>query len=141
MYYINGIWLLLLGLIAAPDVLISRKPETRKYFDKLVPHQGWIGIASIVFGFIHLIKFLRYLRLFDWIPVGMITYLAGVIVTLALGFLLGVGTLKNFINSGGAKTKMDSLRANLAPKQGSLGTIGIVIGLWILFYRIFDLRI
>ncbi|OPL18617.1 MAG: hypothetical protein AVO35_04605 [Candidatus Aegiribacteria sp. MLS_C] len=141
MSYLSGIWLVVLGILAAPNLIISRKPEAKEIIAKMVPYQGWFGAISAVYGVIDIIRFIGRLDWFEYIPVGMITFIAGAVVTLALGLLLGIGVIKSFVSSDEAKAKMDEMIAKLAPKQGTLGLLGIIIGLWIIVYRLLDLAL
>lgn len=141
MSYLSGIWLTVLGIMAAPNLIIAKKPEAKEILDKLVPYQGWFGAVSAIYGIIDIIRFLGRLRWFDIIPIGMLTFIVSAVVTLALGLLLGIGVIKSFVSSEDAKAKMDQLIAKLAPKQGTLGLLGIIIGLWIIIYRLAGLTL
>lgn len=136
MSYLNGIWLVVLGILAAPNLIISKKPEAKEIIAKLVPYQGWLGAVSAVYGLIQIIRFLGQLRWFDAAPIGFISWIAGSVLTLALGLLLGIGVIKSFVSSVDAKAKMDEMIAKLAAKQGKLGLFGIIVGLWIIVYRL-----
>lgn len=141
MSYLSGIWLAVLGILAAPNLIISKKPEAKEIIAKLVPYQGWIGAVSAVYGIIDIIRFLGKLRWFDLMPIGFLTWIVGAVLTLALGLLLGIGVIKSFVSSGDAKAKMDEMIAKLAPKQGTLGLLGIIVGLWIIIYRLAGLTL
>ncbi|MBN2587349.1 MAG: hypothetical protein JXA64_06770 [Candidatus Fermentibacteraceae bacterium] len=141
MSYLSGIWLAVLGIMAAPNLVIAKKPEAKEILDKLVPYQGWFGAVSAVYGVIDIIRFLGRLDWFEYIPIGMITFIVGAVVTLALGLLLGIGVIKSFVSSAEAKAKMDEMIAKLAPKQGTLGLLGIIVGLWIIIYRLAGLTL
>jgi hypothetical protein len=141
MSYLSGIWLAVLGIMAAPNLIIAKKPEAKETLDKLVPYQGWFGAVSAVYGVIDIIRFLGRLDWFEYIPIGMITFIVGAVVTLALGLLLGIGVIKSFVSSAEAKAKMDAMIAKLAPKQGTLGLVGIIVGLWIIIYRLAGLTL
>jgi hypothetical protein len=136
MSYLNGLWLLVLGLLAVPSLVIAKKPEAKEWFDKVVPFQGWFGVASAVYGLIQVIRFLGQLRWFDLAPIGFLSWLVSGILLLVLGLLLGVGVMKTFISAENAKAKMDETIAKLAPKQGTFGIAGIIVGLWIVVYRL-----
>ena len=136
MSYLNGIWLAVLGILAAPNLIISRKPEAKEIIAKMVPYQGWIGAVSAVYGLIQIIKFLTHMNIFHYIPVGALTWLASGLLQLGLGLLLGIGVIKSFVGSEEAKAKMDDMIAKLAPKQGMLGLLGIIVGLWTIVYLI-----
>ncbi len=141
MSYLSGIWLAVLGIMAAPNLIIAKKPEAKETLDKLVPYQGWFGAISAVYGVIDIIRFLGRLDWFEYIPIGMITFIVGAVVTLALGLLLGIGVIKSFVSSPEANAKMDAMIAKLAPKQGTLGLVGIIVGLWIIIYRLAGLTL
>ena len=141
MSYLSGIWLAVLGILAAPNLIISKKPEAKEIIAKLVPYQGWIGAVSAVYGIIDIIRFLGKLRWFDLMPIGFLTWIVGAVLTLALGLLLGIGVIKSFVSSADAKAKMDEMIAKLAPKQGTLGLLGIIVGLWIIIYRLAGLTL
>lgn len=134
MSYLTGIWLVLLGLLAVPSLIIAKKPEAKEWFDKVVPFQGWIGVGSAVYGLIQLIRVITNLQVFDFSFLMGITWLAGALLELILGLLLGVGVMKTFISAENAKAKMDETIAKLAPKQGTFGIAGIIVGLWMIIY-------
>jgi hypothetical protein len=136
MNYLNGIWLVVLGILAAPNFIIAKKPEAKEIIAKLVPYQGWIGAVSAVYGIIQVIRFLTHMRIFDYMPIGALTWLASGLLLLSLGLLLGIGIIKSFVSSEDAKVKMNNMIAKLAPKQGTLGFLSIIIGLWVIIYRI-----
>jgi len=136
MSYLNGIWLAVLGILAAPNLIISKKPEAKEIIAKMVPYQGWIGAVSAVYGLIQVIRFLTHMSIFQYIPVGALTWLASGLLQLGLGLLLGIGVIKSFVGSEEAKAKMDDMIAKLAPKQGMLGLLGIIVGLWTIVYLV-----
>ena len=49
---IYGITLVILGLLAAPSLVLSRKPEAKEWYDKVAPWQGWVGIVFAVIGIV-----------------------------------------------------------------------------------------
>ncbi|MBN1435395.1 hypothetical protein JW921_11600 [Candidatus Fermentibacterales bacterium] len=132
---INSLWLIVLGVLAAPNLVISKKPEAKEILDKLVPYQGWFGAVTAVWGVIQVIRFITNLDWFDFIPVLMITWLVMSLLSIGLGILLGIGVIKTFVKS----EKLDELVAKLAPKQGKMGLIAIIVGAWALIARIFDI--
>ena len=128
MFY--GIWLIVLGALAVPNLVIAKKPELKGVLDKLVPIQGWMGVVSAFWGAWGIIgAILGIAALTTW-PIWWITWLATSVVTLGLGILLGVGTAKTFIKSPAAQAKMDQTVAKIAPYQGTLGLAGLGLGAW-----------
>ncbi len=130
MGFVSGIWMALLGVLGAANLIIAKKPEAKELIAKLAPYQGWIGAVSAlwgVWGVIHMILSLGMLG--SW-PILWITYLATALLQLSLGLLLGVGVLKTFIKQPQAVEKMDMLVTKLAPWQGKLGLVAIGMGVW-----------
>jgi hypothetical protein len=130
MGFLGGIWLALLGVLAAPNLVLSKKPEAKQWLDKITPYQGWIGAISAVGGALVCISALLNLGWLAHWPIYWATYAANGVLQLCLGLLLGVGVLKQFIKAPQAVEKMDQTIAKLAPKQGVLGLIAIGLGIW-----------
>ncbi len=139
MSWFTGLWLALLGVLAAPNLIISKKPEAKEIIAKLAPYQGWIGAGSAIWGLIKLIGTFKYFDWFSVIPVGIITMVVAALLTLALGLLLGIGVIKTFVSSEAAKAKIDEMMAKLAAKQGILGLLGIIVGIWMMLYVLLNL--
>ncbi len=134
---LEGIWLIVLGALAAPN-LFAKSPEAQKGIAKIAPYVGWIGIASLVWG---VLKLIDLLRITSFIGGGLrpliffLVFAASVVVLLALGFMLGIGTLKMFIKDANAQAKMDQTLAKISPYQGTLGLASIILGVILLIYR------
>jgi hypothetical protein len=137
--FFYGIWLFVIGVLAAPNIIVSRKPEAKEWIDKLVPFQGWMGVISLVWGIVQVIRFLTKLRWFDHIPTAFITWIVYSVCLVVIGILLGMNVIKSFVSNEEAKQKMDELVTKLAPKQGTFGLISIIVGLWIMIDRIFGI--
>jgi hypothetical protein len=127
---IAGIWMMLLGVLAAANLIIAKKPDAKELIDKVSPYQGWIGAVSALWGAWLIISSILNLGWLSTWPLWWLTYAANAVLLFALGLLLGVGVLKSFIKQPQAVEKMDQMIAKLAPKQGVLGLIGIGVGAW-----------
>ena len=127
---IGGIWLTVLGVLGASNLIIARKPEAKELIGKMAPYQGWFGVVSAFWGAWGIIQSILGLAWLVSMPIYWVTFLASSVLQLALGILLGVGTLKMFVKQPQAVEKMDNLVAKLAPKQGVLGLIAIGVGVW-----------
>jgi hypothetical protein len=128
MIYGFSFWLIILGVLGAANLIISRKPEAKEIIDKLVPYQGWFGFASFVWGIFTILRALSWMSAF-----GMgfgITVLAIGIILMLLGAILGVGVAKTFIKNKDAQKKMMKVVDKLIPFQGTLGFIAIFLGIW-----------
>jgi hypothetical protein len=134
------IWLVLLGILGASNLIIARKPEAKELIAKMAPYQGWFGAVSAILGLLGLIFTnifgLGIFALGLWGIIWWVTSLAGNLVMVALGLLFGVGVLKTFIKQPQAVEKLDEMVAKLAPYQAKLGLISIGVGVWGLLVRI-----
>jgi hypothetical protein len=137
--WFTGLWLAILGVLAAPNLIIAKKPEAKEIIAKMAPYQGWIGAVSAVWGLIKVIQCFRWFSWFSLVPVGVLTMIVSALLTLALGLLLGIGVIKTFVSSEDAKAKMDEMMAKLAPKQGLLGLLGIIVGIWMMLYVLLNM--
>jgi len=132
MYFGYGIWLAVLGILGASNLIIARKPDAKELIAKLAPYQGWIGAVSAIWGVWTIISCLLNLGMLAH-PALLIfwaSWLADGALEVALGLLLGVGVLKTFIKNPQANAKMDQTITKLAPFQGLLGLIAIGLGVW-----------
>ncbi|MBX7082576.1 MAG: hypothetical protein K1X88_25450 [Nannocystaceae bacterium] len=127
-----GVWLFVLGVLGASNLIIARKPDARELIAKLAPYQGWIGAVSALWGVWGVISCVLNLGMLSTHLIWWVTWMATNVILVSLGLLLGIGTLKTFIKQPQAVQKMDMLVAKLAPKQGVLGLIGMGLGAWCL---------
>jgi hypothetical protein len=126
-----AIWLVLLGVLGAANLIIARKPDAKEMIGKISPYQGWMGASSVLWGlWIMLWCVLNAGFLIKWSFIGFATLLAVAVVLVALGLLLGVGVLKTFVKNEQAHAKLDQTVTKLAPFQGILGLIAIGLGVW-----------
>lgn len=127
-----GIWLALLGVLGASNLIIAKRPDAADAIAKLAPYQGWIGALSALGGVFGLVMCLLGIGLLTTAPIYWISWVACSALQAALGLLLGVGVLKSFIKAPEAQAKMDETIAKLAPKQGVLGLVAIGVGAWMI---------
>lgn len=122
-----SIWLFILGMLAASNLIIARKPDAKEIIAKFAPYQGWMGALSVLWGAYDIVWSLGILGVnFIW----GVTFLAISVVMVLLGLLLGVGTLKTFIKAPAATEKLDTAVAKLAPLQGTLGLVAMGLAAW-----------
>lgn len=127
-----GIWLILLGALAVPSMIIAKRPDAKDMLAKITPYQGWIGAVSCLGGVWGIIASILNLGLLSTWPGLWISYFVGAVFQAALGLILGIGTLKTFIKNPQAQAKMDETLAKLSPKQGMLGVGAIGFGVWMI---------
>lgn len=126
----DGLWLVVLGVLGAANLIIAKKPDAKELIGKLAPYQGWIGAVAAVWGALRVILSLLNLGMLSRSPLTWVTWTASALLLLSLGLLLGVGVLKTFISNAEAQAKMDQTIAKLAPYQGKLGVVAICLGIW-----------
>jgi hypothetical protein len=129
---IYGISLIILGLMAAPSLLLSKKPNAKELLDKLTPYQGWIGLVFAFWGVWGIINAILNIGLLTDFPIWWATWMAASVIEAVLGFLLGYGMISKLLLSKNetAKAKAEELLAKLAPMQGKFGLFGVVVGIW-----------
>ncbi|WBU88190.1 hypothetical protein [Cellulophaga omnivescoria] len=129
-----GISLILLSILAVPSLLLSKKPNAKELLEKIEPYQGWIGMVFCFWGIWGIVSAILTIGWLSTWPILWITYLVGNIVTAALGFMLGYGLINKYVLSKNeaAKAKAEEMRAKIAPKQGKLGLVGLILGAWMI---------
>src|SRR5678816_772310 len=104
---VTGIWLAVLGVLGASNLIIARKPDAKELIAKLSPYQGWIGAISALWGAWWVLNAFLNIGLLSGAPIAWIIWLATGGVMLLLGFLLGIGILKTFVKDANANAKAD----------------------------------
>jgi hypothetical protein len=134
---ISGIWLMVLGVLGAANLIIARKPSAKELIGKIAPYQGWIGVISAFWGIWGIINAVLSLGWLAYMPIYWATFLGASVLQAILGILLGIGTMKTFIKQPQAVEKLDLLVTRMAPKQGVLGFIAIGTGAWMILAGFF----
>lgn len=133
---VNGLWLLVLGVLGAASLIIARRPDAREAIAKLAPYQGWIGAISALWGVWGVISMVLSIGWLTTFPIFWLTSMVNAVLSVCLGLLLGVGVLKTFIKDATATAKMDQTIAKLAPYQGTLGLVAMGVGVWMILASI-----
>lgn len=135
---IYGITLIILGILAVPSLLLSKRPDAKDLLDKITPYQGWIGLIFCLWGVWGLIQAILNIGMLGSFPIWWITWVAGSAVQAILGFILGYGMINQLLLSKNdeAKEKGEQLLAKLQPMQGKLGLVAIAVGLWMIVANI-----
>ncbi len=129
---VYGITLAILGVLAAPSLLLAKKPEAKELLNKVTPYQGWIGLVFCFWGIWGIIQSIISLSLLTSHPIWWITWIISSALEASLGFLLGYGMISKLVLSKNqiAREKGEQLLKKLAPLQGRLGLIAIIFGIW-----------
>ncbi|GAA0871131.1 hypothetical protein GCM10009117_02760 [Gangjinia marincola] len=133
-----GISLIFLSVVAVPSLLLSRKPDAKELLAKVEPYQGWIGIVFFFWGTWGIISAVLNIDVLSIAPIWWATWVTSCVVMAALGFMLGYSLLNQWFlsNNATAKLKADQMRSAIAPKQGKLGIVGIILGTWAIIANI-----
>ncbi len=127
---LGAILLIVLGLLAVPSLVIRKKPDAKKIFDRVAPYQGWFGVILGIFGLIDLIRCLMHINVLGITPIIWILWLATSAVTAGLGFILGYSLIKKYaLKSDKAADAGEKVLSRLLPLQGTMGVIAIILGL------------
>ena len=131
---IYGISLVLLSIIAVPSLILSKKPNAAELLAKIEPYQGWIGLVFCFWGVWGIISAFLNMAWLTSAPIWWITLLAGSVVEAGLGFLLGYGQISKLFlgNNPKAQEKAALIREKIAPMQGKLGVLGLIVGAWMI---------
>ena len=127
-----GILLIILGLLAIPSLILSKKPDAKALFDKIAPFQGWIGFVFAIWGIWGIISAILNLGWLAHWPIYWITYLLVSVVEAGLGIILGYGLIQKYALSKNesAAAAGEKVLAKLLPLQGTLGIVAIILGIW-----------
>ncbi|QIQ21333.1 hypothetical protein [Zophobihabitans entericus] len=122
--------LIVLGIAAAPSLILAKKPDAKETLDKLVPFQGWLGVIVCLVGIWRTIEGIIYIEVLTIAPMVWIIWMVVAIVEVVLGFIMGFGLINTYVLSRNPKTeeKGQQLIAKLQPLQGAFGIAAIVIG-------------
>ena len=129
---VNGLWLVVLGVLGASNLIIAKKPEAKELIGKLAPYQGWIGVVSALWGAWGIVQAILNFRWFSYVPVYYLAFTADAVLSVGLGLLLGVGVMKTFATGPQVHARLDQMIARLAPKQGTMGIVAIGVGAWMI---------
>ncbi len=138
MTYVAVALLLVLGFLAAIQLIAARKPAAKGLADKLAPHQGWIGVVAFVLGVVYLVRMVLHgwLDALTVVPVSALSAMAGALLLIGLGALFGLDIMKKL---GGEK--LSALVARIRPVQSTLGVAALGVGAWMLVQRVLGLAI
>ena len=129
--FVFSIFLIILGALAVYPAMVQTWPATKKALDFLQPYQGILGIVGVVWGVIwglHLLAVAGMMMRF--IPIVWLVSLAGAVVAILLGILLGYSLIDQYAlrNNAQFQQRGETYRAKLLARQGSLGWLAIVLG-------------
>ena len=132
---IYGIIMIIISLLAAPQLLVSKRPDAKEFLDKLVPFQGWAGVVFCIWGIWQLIQVLQWTLLLQggiWGILLWLTFFLYAAVAIILGFILGYSLFVKYVlgKNEAAKEKADKMMKKLQSIQTKVAIVGIIVGIW-----------
>lgn len=124
---IAALVLIVIGVLSAAPLIISRRPDAKEVIQKIAAYQGWIGAGAAIWG---AWSVLQSLGTIDQFGLAWLTGLLVGVITLANGFLLGFSLGITFVSDEKAKDKAFELYDGLLPYQTKLGIAAIAFGAW-----------
>jgi hypothetical protein len=127
-----AIFLVIVGALAAYPRVVQTWPNGKALIDKLLPYQGAIGIVSLIWGVAEMVRRLARMGVEVRLePAVWLVMLAGGVVAVLLGILLGYGVIAQHVlgRSPEMQRRGDEIRARLIPRQVQLGMAGMALGL------------
>lgn len=133
MWY-NALIAIAAGILAASSYIVAKKPDAKKHIDKMLPYQGFIGIAVFIWGIYNLIGVLQtmgYLGLGTSVLIAWLVALVATLAMLGVGFILGYALISQYVLSKNAEAmkKGEEIRTKLLKYQIPLGFILIIVGI------------
>ncbi|MDX2086856.1 MAG: hypothetical protein SFX73_03350 [Kofleriaceae bacterium] len=123
-------------------LIVAKAPDARAMIEKLVPFQAFIGVGLLA---VSVLQFLRLgpgniIKSISHVPLVGLTWLAGCVGGIALGFMFGMPQIAKWIpGDSPAEQKAQELSRKLAPFQvilgiicGGAGIVMLLIGLKIM---------
>jgi hypothetical protein len=139
MTFFAALFLIFVGILAAPQYVASRSPDAQGVVDSITPYAGWIGLVAALFGLWMAIDFLAFEHwlLRNFFVYWLTGFLSG-LVLVGLGFLLSYPVLSQRLTqqSAEAAKRVDEVRAKIAPFQSVMAIAAIILGAWTLFLLI-----
>ena len=126
-----GLLLALLGLLAAPNVILARTDKLKPFLKSVEPYETALGACATVVGLYVVATSLIGLRWLIAAPLVWTGRVATGVGLTALGVVLGVGIIKKVVGlvRKDAVEKVGRLSFELAPYQTWLGIAGMVVGI------------
>src|SRR5262245_32077743 len=130
MRFIVALLLIACGVLAASSFIIARRPDAKRFIDKMVPYEGVLGVVLFACGVLLLLR-----NVFD-LPgvfrIGLfrgITWCAYIGSALLLGFLFGLPVIAKWIpGESPAEVKAFEMQKKVAVYQTGIGLVAIVSG-------------
>jgi hypothetical protein len=129
--FLFAIFLIILGALAVYPAVVQAWPSSRWLLDKLLPYQGIVGLIGLVWGVIWTLHLLAVAGLMmRFAPIIWLLSLAGAVVAILLGLLLGYSLIDQHVLGRNAQFQQrgETIKVKLLARQASLGWTAMVLG-------------
>jgi hypothetical protein len=139
-HMIYGITLILIGILASPNILLNKKPNAKELLDKILPYQGILGSIYFFWGAWNIVKAIFNIEYIGSWSTWWLTWFGASLIQTLLGFLLGYEVINKYILSKNDKLdqKGYEILQKLRPLENKLALIAIGLGIWIIIYNLFN---
>ena len=138
MFFVYIITLLVIGAIGASAFLEKKIPQSKTVIDFIKPHEGYIGLVSIVLGIYWAIRILFNLGvMLQYVPMLTIIYICTFCVMVILGLLMAQNLLRSFSGSNDKVTNAINKSVDkFAGMKEKLGLAALILAVLNLILRI-----
>lgn len=140
MHWVSVIALIAAGILALSSFIIAQKPQAKELIDKMVPFQGFLGVALLVWGIVDAIWVFSHLEALTakGVPMSItIANLTTVAAELGLGFLFGMPLVAKWIpGDSPAEQKAMEMQKKLVPYQTILGALALVAAILLIYISV-----
>ncbi|HEY6037111.1 MAG TPA: hypothetical protein VIV58_22685 [Kofleriaceae bacterium] len=128
MFWVHVLAVLAAGILAISGLILSKKPNAKEIFDKVIPFQGFLGVGLLVLGILDLVSNLKlFLEVLKVAPLHGIVAIAFVVSEVLLGFLFGMPLIAQWIpGDGPAEQRAMAMQKRLGGFSTVIGIVGIV---------------
>jgi len=126
-----GCFLVILSVLAVPNLFASNKEELTVFFKKLLLYQGWIGLIVCILGAIGFVQCVLKIAV-EGKPILWLTELLCTAALATIGFLLSYNLIYMLFLSKSKKSEenLNRMLSRIMPLQGKIAIFGAIIGIW-----------
>ncbi|MCS6913503.1 MAG: hypothetical protein NZ890_09715 [Myxococcota bacterium] len=127
---LGSVVLLILGMLAAQEVIVRLWPGLRPYLHPLAALSGPLGVGAALYGCYLTLYMLAYLGFVRYAPLVYLVGLLGGLTSMALGLLFGRRTAQGWLAGRSAQllSRAEPLERLLSRHRTELGLAGVLLG-------------
>jgi hypothetical protein len=131
--FLFGVFLIVLGVVAAASFVEAKIPAAIPYIIKLKLYEEGIGVAAMFLGLCGLINFVFNIGYWFYAPAMGLLALVSTLLTLALGVVLGLVFISKRLRDPAVSfpilPRLEGYRARLLPYKKVMGETSILLGI------------